>query len=81
MSFHSRQDGAEDGDVDSGTGGWRFKPALYSMFLFLQVHRWRSGGWKCRVWRRGDCRLGSTKVHFMCGVLSNVVIHDAGLLL
>ena len=28
-----------------------------------------------------DCRLGSTKVHFICGVLSNVVIPNAGLLL
>ena len=46
MSFHSRQDGAEDGDVDSGSGGCRFKTALYSMFLYLQVHRCWSGGWR-----------------------------------
>ena len=82
MGGYSRQDGAEDGDMDSGSGGCRFEAALHSMFLYLQVHRCWSGGWRHRVWRREeDCRLGSTKVHFICEVLSNVVIHNVGLLL
>ena len=44
MCFHSRQDGAEDGDVDSGSGRCRFKTALYSVSLFTgsQVTEWRS---------------------------------------
>ena len=79
MSCHSRQDGAEDGDVDSGSGGCRFETALYSMFLYLQVHRCRSGV----VTQSGVAggRLGTTKVHFICGVLSNVGIHSQRLLL
>ena len=79
MGCYSRQDGAEDGDMDSGSGGCRFETALHSMFLYLQVHRCWSGGWRHRVWRREeDCRLGSTKVHLICGVLSNGVKSDCG---
>ena len=34
MSCHSRQDGAEDGDADSESGGCRFKTTLYSVSFF-----------------------------------------------